>query len=124
MYLADTGLFVTLMFIDQLAAENTLYAKLLADKLPANLGYLYENAVAQMITSTDRELYYHTWKKDQNHYYEIDFLTTDKDQLNVIEVKSSGVGNHASITNFAKNIQNTLKTVISFRKRMFHHKMA
>ena len=87
------------MFIDQLAVENTLYAKLLADKLPANLGYLYENAVAQMITSTDRELYYHTWKKDQNHYYEIDFLTTDKDQLNVIEVKSSGVGNHASITN-------------------------
>lgn len=63
LYIADTGLFVTLMFIDRPATENEIYAKLLADKLPANLGYLYENLVAQMITSTGRELYYHTWEK-------------------------------------------------------------
>jgi len=36
--------------------------KLLSDKLPANLGYLYENLVAQMIAASGRELYYHTWK--------------------------------------------------------------
>ena len=40
LYIADTGLFVTLMFIDRPATENEIYAKLLADKLPANLGYL------------------------------------------------------------------------------------
>lgn len=59
LYLADTGLFVTLLFLDRPAAENEIYAKLLSDKLPANLGYLYENAVAQMIATSGRELYYH-----------------------------------------------------------------
>ena len=51
LYIADTGLFITLMFIDRPVAENEIYAKLLSDKLPANLGYLYENLVAQMLTS-------------------------------------------------------------------------
>ena len=35
LYLADTGLFVTLMFIDRPVTENDVYAKLLSDKLPA-----------------------------------------------------------------------------------------
>ena len=61
LYLSDTGLFVTLMFIDRPVIENDIYAKLLSDKLPANLGFLYENLAAQMITATGRELYYHTW---------------------------------------------------------------
>lgn len=50
LYLSDTGLFVTLMFIDRPAIENKVYAKLLSDKLPANLGYLYENLTAQMLS--------------------------------------------------------------------------
>ena len=75
LYLSDTGLFVTLMFIDRPETENDVYAKLLSDKLPANLGYLYENLVAQMITASGRELYYHTWEKEgSTHYYEVDFL--------------------------------------------------
>ena len=91
LYIADTGLFVTLMFIDRPATENEIYAKLLADKLPANLGYLYENLVAQMITSTGRELYYHTWeKKGSTHYYEIDFLISNGSKVSAIEVKSAG----------------------------------
>lgn len=94
LYIADTGLFVTLMFIDRLATENEIYAKLLADKLPANLGYLYENLVAQMITSTGRELYYHTWeKKGSTHYYEIDFLISNGSKVSAIEVKSAGAEN-------------------------------
>lgn len=63
LYLSDTGLFVTLMFIDRPITENEIYAKLLSDKLPANLGYLYENLMAQLLASKDRELYYHTWQK-------------------------------------------------------------
>lgn len=62
LYLADTGLFVTLMFMDRPVTENDVYAKLLSDKLPANLGFLYENLVAQMIAASGRELFYHTWK--------------------------------------------------------------
>lgn len=110
LYIADTGLFVTLMFIDRPATENEIYAKLLADKLPANLGYLYENLVAQMITSTGRELYYHTWeKKGSTHYYEIDFLISNGSKVSAIEVKSSGAGKHESLLEFRKKYSKNIK---------------
>ena len=110
LYIADTGLFVTLMFIDRPATENEIYAKLLADKLPANLGYLYENLVAQMITSTGRELYYHTWeKKGSTHYYEIDFLISNGSKVSAIEVKSDGAGKHESLLEFRKKYSKNIK---------------
>ena len=110
LYIADTGLFVTLMFIDRPAAENEIYAKLLADKLPANLGDLYENLVAQMITSTGRELYYHTWeKKGSTHYYEIDFLILNGSKVSAIEVKSAGAGKHESLLEFRKKYSKNIK---------------
>ena len=103
MYISDTGLFITLLFIDRPAVENELYAKLLSDKLPANLGYLYENAAAQIIASAGRELYYHTWEKPKStHYYEVDFLLASKTKTVPIEVKSSDAGKHESITVFQK----------------------
>ncbi len=103
MYLADIGLFVTLLFIDRPAVENEIYAKLLSDKLPANLGHLYENLAAQIIASMGRELYYHTWnKKDCSHYYEIDFLVSDGTKLLALEVKSSGTGKHESLREFGR----------------------
>ena len=111
LYLADTGLFVTLMFIDRPVADNSIYTKLLSDNLPANLGFLYENLVAQMIASKGYELYYHTFEKDgSTHYYEVDFLVSYKSKINAFEVKSSGLGKHESIKEFykkySKNIQN------------------
>lgn len=110
LYIADKGLFVTLMFIDRPATENEIYAKLLADKLPANLGYLYENLVAQMITSTGRELYYHTWeKKGSTHYYEIDFLISNGSKVSAIEVKSAGAGKHESLLEFRKKYSKNIK---------------
>ena len=110
LYIADTGLFVTLMFIDRPVTENEIYAKLLADKLPANLGYLYENLVAQMITSTGRELYYHTWeKKGSTHYYKIDFLISNGSKVSAIEVKSAGAGKHESLLEFRKKYSKNIK---------------
>ena len=111
LYLSDPGLFVTLMFIDRPVTENDVYAKLLSDKLPANLGYLYENLVAQMITASGRELYYHTWEKaGSTHYYEVDFLISEGSKINAFEVKSSGSGKHESINEFnrkfSKNVHN------------------
>jgi len=101
LYLADTGLFITLMYIDRPEGENIIYEKLLGDKLPANLGYLYENAVAQMIASHGRELFYHTWQKlNSNHYYEIDFLIAYRDKTIPVEVKSSSIKSHASLTEY------------------------
>ena len=116
LYLSDTGLFVTLMF--RPVAENNVYAKLLSDKLAANLGYLYENLVAQMLAAADRELFYHTWeKKDSTHYYEVDFLVSEGSKINAFEVKSSGIGKHESILAFAvKYAKHVRKTYLLSQK--------
>lgn len=118
LYLSDTGLFVTLMFIDRPVVENNVYATLLSDKLPANLGYLYENLVAQMITATGRELYYHTWEKTgSTHYYEVDFLVSEGSKINAYEIKSSGTGKHESINMFYKKfLQNVHKIYLLSQK--------
>ena len=112
LYLSDTGLFVTLMFIDRPVIENDVYAKLLSDKLPANLGYLYENLIAQMIAASGRELYYYTWdKKGSTHYYEIDFLISEGSKINAFEIKSSGTGNHESILEFSKKYSKNVHNI-------------
>lgn len=118
LYLSDTGLFVTLMFIDRPATENKVYAKLLSDKLPANLGYLYENLVAQIIAASGRELYYHTWEKDgSTHYYEVDFLISDGSKIDALEIKSSGSGKHESINEFCRKFsQNMSKAYLISQK--------
>ncbi len=112
LYLSDTGLFVTLLFIDRPVTENDIYAKLLSDKLPANLGYLYENLVAQMIAASGRELFYHTWEKNgSTHYYEVDFLISEGSKINAFEVKSSGTGKHESIKEFSKKFSQNVNKV-------------
>lgn len=103
LYLSDIGLFTTMLFNDSEHGIVDIYRKLLSDKLPADLGYLYENVVAQIIKASGRDLYYHTWrKKDSTHSYEIDFLLTTKNKVIPIEVKSSAVKNHESIDQFEK----------------------
>ena len=112
LYLSDTGLFVTLMFIDRPVTENDIYAKLLSDKLPANLGFLYENLIAQMIVSSGRELFYHTWEKvNSTHYYEIDFLISEGSKINAFEIKSSGTGKHESIKKFYKKFSKNVNNI-------------
>ena len=112
LYLSDTGLFVTLMFADRPVTENVVYAKLLSDKLPANLGFLYENLIAQMITASGRELYYHTWEKNgSTHYYEVDFLISEGSKVNAFEIKSSGSGKHESIKVFDKKFSKNVHDI-------------
>lgn len=112
LYLSDTGLFVSLMFIDRPVTENDIYAKLLSDKLPANLGFLYENLIAQMIAASGRELFYHTWEKaNSTHYYEVDFLVSEGSKMNAFEVKSSGTGKHESIRTFYKKFSQNVNNV-------------
>ena len=103
LYLADTGLFTTMIFKSSGKTNENIYMKLLSDSLPADLGYLYENAVAQMMNASDIDLYYHTWKKkDNSHYYEVDFLFASNTKIVPVEVKSSGIGKHESIMEFQK----------------------
>lgn len=101
LYLHDTGLFVTSMFMDKKATENVIYNKLLNDKLNTNLGYVYENVVAQMLTASGNKLFYYTFPSDtSNHLYEIDFLLSRGNKLCLLEVKSSGYATHISIDIF------------------------
>ena len=100
-FVCDTGLFITLAFWDKSYTENVIYEKLLSDKLSANLGYVYENLVAQMLVATGNELFYHSWPTpDGKHNYEIDFLLSRSNKLCPLEVKSSGYKAHASLDAF------------------------
>ncbi len=101
-FMADTGLFVTMCFWDKDYTENIIYQKLLYDKLDANLGYIYENVVAQMLATAGYQLFYYTFPKDDKHNYEVDFLLAHTSKLIPIEVKSSGYKAHASLDAFCK----------------------
>ena len=118
LYLADTGLFTTMIFKSSGETDENIYTKLLSDSLPADLGYLYENAVAQVINAAEHPLYYHTWRKDNiTHYFEIDFLVASKTKIVPIEVKSSGLGKHKSITEFQKKYsKNTAAPILLSQK--------
>lgn len=102
LFLNDTGLFVTLAFMDKDVSENVLYAKLLSDKLSADLGYVYENVVAQCLRAQGHSLFYYTFKADEEgkNNYEVDFLISDGTKLRPIEVKSSGYRTHKSLDEF------------------------
>ena len=103
MYASDTGLFVTLAFKDQAITENIIYEKLLSDKLSANLGYVYENVIAQMLRASGKNLFYHTMSyADGKKYYEVDFVIADKHKVSPIEVKSSGYKTHKSLDFFCE----------------------
>lgn len=101
-FMADTGLFVTLCFWDKDYTENVIYNKLLSDKLDVNLGYIYENVVAQTLASGGNRLFYYTFPKDDKHNYEIDFLLSRGNKLVPIEVNSSGYKTHKSLDMFCQ----------------------
>ena len=108
-FMADTGLFVTLAFWDKAFTENVIYNKLLSDKLEANLGYVYENLVAQMLCANGNELYYYTFPTEKgNVNYEIDFLLSRGNKLMPIEVKSSGYKTHKSLDVFCEKFSSRI----------------
>lgn len=101
MFTADTGLFVTLAFWDKDHTENIIYEKLLSDKLSSDMGYVYENLVAQMLVASGNKLYYYTFPHATSHKsYEVDFLLSRGKKIYPIEVKSSGYNTHKSLDEF------------------------
>ena len=109
LFIADTGLFVTMAFWDKDFTENIIYQKLLADKLETNLGYVYENIVAQMLTASGNKLFYYTFEKDEKHLCEIDFLLSRRNKICPIEVKSSGYKSHTSLDTFRAKFSSRIK---------------
>lgn len=110
MFAGDTGLFVTLAFWDSKFTDNTIYHKLLADKLSTDLGYVYENVVAQMLKASGHELYYYTFPTGSGkHNYEVDFLIADGDKVSPVEVKSSGYKAHTSLDTFCGKFSSRIR---------------
>jgi predicted AAA+ superfamily ATPase len=63
----------------------------------ADVGYVYENVVSQMLVAGRHKLYYHTWPTPSGkHNYEIDFLLSRQAKVCPIEVKSSTSNVHES----------------------------
>lgn len=109
LFLSDTGLFVTLIFKDKDFTENELYQKLLNDKLSVNLGYLYENVVAQCLAANGNELFYHTILNEKSkHNYEIDFILARKNKIVPLEIKSSGYKTHKSLDVFTEKFSDRI----------------
>ena len=109
MYASDTGLFVTLAFKDSDITENIIYNKLLNDKLSTNLGYVYENVIAQMLRATGKKLFYHTIPyAEGKKYYEVDFVIPDRHKISPIEVKSSGYRTHKSLDEFCSKFSDRI----------------
>ncbi len=110
LFTSDTGLFVTLVFKDKNYTENVIYNKLLSDKLDTNLGYVYENAVAQMLIAKGHNLFYYTMSSDtSNHLYEIDFLISSGDKISPIEVKSGNYRGHKSLDVFCDKFSSRIR---------------
>lgn len=110
LFTSDVGLFVTLAFKDKKYTENLIYNKLLSDKLDANLGYVYENAVAQMLTANGNNLFYYTMESDtSNHLYEIDFLLSGGDKICPLEVKSGNYRAHKSLDVFCDKFSSRVR---------------
>ena len=109
MFTGDTGLFVTLAFKDKAFTENVIYEHLLNDKLSTNLGYLYENIIAQMLTASGNKLFYHTWPTESGkHNYEIDFLLSRGTKIAPVEVKSSSYKTHKSMDKFGEKFSSRI----------------
>ncbi len=109
LFTTDIGLFVTLAFKDKSFTENDIYTRLLSDKLQANLGYVYENIIAQTLATNGHNLYYHTFLNEKSrHNYEIDFLIAEKNKICPIEVKSSGYKTHPSIDAFTEKFSSRI----------------
>lgn len=110
LFLSDVGLFITLIFKDKDFTENIIYNKLLSNKLDTNLGYVYENVVAQMLMAKGNNLFYYTMNSDNsNHLYEIDFLFSKDNKICPIEVKSGNYRSHKSLDLFCDKFSNRIK---------------
>lgn len=83
--------------------------RIFSDKLEANLGYVYENVVAQMLVAKGNNLFYYTMESDSsNHLYEIDFLTSVGNKICPIEVKSGNYRGHKSLDVFCDKFRSRI----------------
>ena len=94
LYMADTGLLISLAFNEREINSEQIYKKLMFDKLELNKGMLTENIVAQMLRASGQRLFFFSnYSREAEERMEIDFLirkpsVTSRHNIIPIEVKS------------------------------------
>ena len=114
-YMADTGLLISHTFDSEAIIKESLYKKILFDKLEINKGMLVENIVAQMLKANGHKLFFYSNPSniDVASKIEIDFLLskskiTSRHNISAIEVKSSNNYTLTSLKKFINKYNNQL----------------
>lgn len=115
LYMADTGLLVSMAFDTGDLEQGGIYEKILRGKLEFNKGMLVENLVAQLLCTAGQPLYFYSCSSRENadDRMEIDFLirkkvVTSKHNIFPIEVKSTPQYSLTSLEKFGKKFSNYL----------------
>lgn len=105
-YMGDTGLLVSHAFDENGIVSEEIYKKLLLDKLEVNMGMVMENAVAQILVSSNHKLFFYAnaSRDDVTARMEVDFLiakskVSSRHNISPIEVKS---GKNYTLTSLRK----------------------
>lgn len=115
-YMADTGLLVSMSFEENQIMRESLYKKLMMDKLEINEGMLVENIVAQMLRAKGHKLFFYSnYSRVAEDRMEIDFLIakptiTSRHNISPIEVKSSSRYTITSLAKCVKKFKDYLST--------------
>lgn len=109
-YMGDTGLLVTMAFMDEDFTGNELYRAVLFDKLNVNEGMLMENIVAQELRCHGKKLFFYSRQdsSSRKNSMEIDFLVRQGRKICPVEVKSASSSRHASLDKFTGRFSSNL----------------
>ena len=108
LYFNDVGLFTSIIYPSTKGDEQDIYQRLIFDKLKTNLGMLFENVSAQMLTANSFEPFYYSWSEEsegKTKSYEIDFLIHRQGKTTPFEVKSRNVSNKESLERFRERFK-------------------
>lgn len=115
LYMADTGLLISMAFGSGELEQAGIYEKILRGKLEFNKGMIVENLVAQLLRSNAHDLFYYTCSSRDNSEdrMEIDFLIrkeniTSRHNICPIEVKSSPRYSLTSLQKYDRKFHNYL----------------
>ena len=109
-YCLDTGLLLTQSMAGGPAANARLLRGVRYDNLGVNEGMFFENAVAQALVSSGRDLFFYS-RSDRERpdgTMEIDFLVRLGVKTCPVEVKSGAYRRHASLDRFAARFKRHL----------------
>lgn len=115
-YMADTGLLISMAFDENLIMRESLYKKLMMDKLEVNEGMLVENIVAQMLRAKGHKLFFYSnYSREADDRMELDFLIakptiTSRHNISPIEVKSTSRYTITSLNKCIKKYKEYLST--------------